>query len=208
MSVQLLQEVSKNLEGRGFNAYVCADAGEALAKVIEILPKGSSIAFPGSQTVEKNGMHVSLEEAGYRPVSHWYKVEGDRNEAILAEADADAVLMSANALTKSGMIFNTDGMGNRLMCTFNGPDKVVFIIGKNKIVDGGYEEAMDRVKNVASPQNCVRLNKKTPCAATGKCGDCKSPDRICSLTLVLEKRPGGPFCREYHVILVDEDMGY
>ena len=86
-----------------------------------------------------------------------------------------------------------------------GPKRVVYVIGRNKIVEGGIDEAVARIKRCACPPNCRRLGKKTPCAATGVCGDCDSPDRICKVTAVFDRKPTGVSAK---VILGDEDLGY
>jgi len=39
---------------------------------------------------------------------------------------------------------------------------------------------------------------------TGDCSDCSSPNRICNVTAILEKKPGHA---DFTVILVDEDLG-
>ena len=66
-------------------------------------------------------------------------------------------------------------------------------------------DAIARIKRCACPPNCRRLGKKTPCAATGVCADCDSPDRICKVTVVFDRKPTGVACE---VVLVDEDLGY
>ena len=121
------------------------------------------------------------------------------------ELTCDLFLTSANALTADGRLVNVDGNGNRVAASIFGPKRVVFVVGRNKIVDGGIDAAIDRIKREACPPNCRRLNKKTPCAATGVCADCSSPDRICSVTVVMDRRPSRT---DVQVLLVDEDLGY
>ena len=98
-----------------------------------------------------------------------------------------------------------DGRGNRVAASVSGPKKVVYVIGRNKIVEGGIDAAIARIKAKACPPNCVRLGKKTPCAVTGKCADCDSPDRICKVTVVMDRRPSQT---DAYVLIVDEDLGY
>ena len=101
--------------------------------------------------------------------------------------------------------FNIDGRGNRVAASVSGPKKVVYVIGRNKIVEGGIDAAIARIKAKACPPNCVRLGKKTPCAVTGKCADCDSPDRICKVTAIFDRRPTGTPTAVY---VVDADLGY
>jgi hypothetical protein len=85
-----------------------------------------------------------------------------------------------------------------------GPKKVIIIAGVNKLVDT-LEAAFARIRNVAGPLNGSRLNLKTPCAITGKCIDCDSPDRMCKVTVILEKRPN---LSDITIVLVGENLGY
>jgi hypothetical protein len=78
------------------------------------------------------------------------------------------------------------------------------VAGRNKIVDGSIEDAIKRVKEWASPPNARRLNYKTPCASTGFCSDCNSPDRICRITTIIDKKPR---LTDLRVLVVNEDLG-
>ena len=76
--------------------------------------------------------------------------------------------------------------------------------GMNKIVTD-VESGLKRVRDIATPPNTVRLNKKTPCAITGKCEDCYSPDCICG-QIVVTRRSGVP--NRIKIILIGEELGY
>ena len=117
----------------------------------------------------------------------------------------DLFLLSANAITADGRIVNIDGNGNRVAASISGPRRTLYVIGRNKIVEGGVDDAIARVKRCACPPNCRRLGKRTPCAATGVCADCDSPDRICKVTAIFDRRPTGMPTK---VIVVDADLGY
>ena len=106
---------------------------------------------------------------------------------------------------EDGRLVNIYGNGNRVAASINGPRRVCYVVGRNKIVAGGVDDAIARIKRCACPPNCRRLGKKTPCAATGVCADCDSPDRICKVTVVFDRKPTGVACE---VVLVDEDLGY
>ena len=112
--------------------------------------------------------------------------------------------MSTNAITLEGELVNIDGHGNRVAALIWGPKQVIILAGMNKVCPT-VEDAYRRVKNIASPANAIRLNKKTPCAQTGACGDCYSPDCICSHTVVT-RRCGTP--GRIKIILIGGDLGY
>ena len=84
-----------------------------------------------------------------------------------------------------------------------GPRAVIVMLGRNKVVPD-LPAAMDRIKGYAAPANTIRLDKKTPCATTGRCQDCKAPDRICNYWTITEKS----FPRHrIKVVLINQDMG-
>lgn len=74
----------------------------------------------------------------------------------------------------------------------------------NKVVST-VEDGFRRVRDIASPPNTVRLNKNTPCAETGRCGDCYNEDCICS-QIVVTRRSGEK--NRIKVVLVAEELGY
>ena len=109
-----------------------------------------------------------------------------------------------NAITMNGELVNIDGAGNRVNSTTFGPGKVIIVAGYNKIVED-VQEAVKRIKNVAAPINARRLNIDVPCAKLGKCVDCDSPNRICRVVMIHERRPS---FTDMLIILVGEELGY
>ena len=85
-----------------------------------------------------------------------------------------------------------------------GPDKIIVVAGKNKIA-ADEAAAMERIKTISCPMNGKRLKKQLPCALTGKCNDCRSADRMCRVTVKHEAPTRG---KEFHIIIINEDLGY
>ena len=199
-----LQAMAETLRRRHFQCTVFASAEEAKQAALALIPQGASVGFGGSVTVQDLHLYEDLQARGQQVYWHWQVEKAEMDTARKHAMDADWYLCSANALTEAGDIVSTDGSGNRVASMFYGPKEVLFIIGKNKLVSD-YEAAIDRIRNVASPRNARRLGLKTPCAVTGKCNDCDSPQRMCHITGVLHAPTSG---RTMHVFLVDEDLGY
>ena len=67
------------------------------------------------------------------------------------------------------------------------------------------EEAEERIRRIAAPQNIARHEGfRTPCAKTGVCMDCNSPDRICNTRMeMLRCHPKG----RIHIVLIDKELG-
>ncbi len=190
MSLENLKSVAAALEKRGFATQVCATGAEARAFVLDAAASADVVGMGGSESVKQIGVVDALTAAG---------------RTLVRATPCDLFLLSANALTADGRIVNIDGNGNRVAASIHGAGHVLYVIGRNKIVEGGIDEAIARIKRCACPPNCRRLGKKTPCAATGICADCDSPDRICKVTAVMDRKPTGTRAT---VVLVDEELGY
>ena len=187
---ELCRKVVEALKARGFEAAFCATKEEAAGAVLAETAKASRVGMGGSVTMKELGVTAKLEAEG---------------KLLTRGADCDVFLLSANAVTADGRIVNIDGNGNRVAASVSGPKRVVYAIGRNKIVEGGIDAALARIKEKACPPNCVRLGKRTPCAATGRCADCDSPDRICKVTAVFDRCPTHTSTL---VVIVDENLGY
>lgn len=176
----LAQTVIKGLKSRNMSGYYAADKEEAVKLALELILEGSSIAMGGCMSAQEIGLIDVLEDGNYNYID---RAKLAQREGLLAAYDADIFLSSANAITNDGIMVNIDGNSNRVSCIAQGPKKVVFIVGMNKVCSD-LDEAMKRARNVAAPVNAQRFDIKTPCKETGKCFDCKSPDTICCQFLI------------------------
>ena len=190
----------KNLEG-----YYCATSAEAVEKALSLMPEGASVTWGGSMTLTECGLMDALRTANYEIIDRdTAKTPEEARVMYSKQVMADYFLMSTNAITIDGELVNIDGRSNRVSCLCWGPQNVIIIAGMNKVAPD-VESAIKRVRNMAAPANCVRLNKNTPCAQTGKCGDCYSQESICSQVLIT-RRSSAP--NRIKVILVGEELGY
>ena len=197
----LAQTVIKGLESRNMSGYFAADKEEAVKQALQLIGEGSSVAMGGCQSAHDIGLIEALQEGNYHYID---RSKLTPREGLLAAYDADVFLSSANAMTSDGILVNIDGNANRVSCIAQGPKKVIFIVGMNKICSD-LDEAMKRARNVAAPANAQRFEVKTPCKVTGKCSDCKSPDTLCCQFLITRySRHEG----RIHVILVNDLLGY
>lgn len=198
----LAQKVIKGLESRNMSGYYAADKASALKQALELIPKGSSVTMGGCMSAHEIGLVEAVKNGEYDFIDR--DAMQDKRAAMLAAYDADVFLASANAITEDGIMVNIDGNSNRVSAIAQGPKKVVFIVGMNKVcsdVDG----AMKRARNVAAPINAQRFGLSTPCAKTGSCMNCKAPDTICCQFLITRysKHVG-----RIHVIMVNDDLGF
>ena len=197
--------IIKNLEKRHMKGFYCASKAEALKLVLSLIPEKSSIAWGGSESIKEIGLIDALYTANTYTLYDRAKVSPDQVDYTLRQAYfADFYLMSSNAITLDGELVNIDGTGNRVSALTFGPKEVIMVVGMNKVTKT-LEAAIDRIQNIASPQNALRLNRKTPCGITGVCGNCLSPDCMCMHTVITRNsRVDG----RIKVILVGENLGY
>ena len=128
----------------------------------------------------------------------------ERRQVMQEQLGCDLFVTSTNALTLKGQVVNIDATGNRFCAMAFGPKRVIVVAGANKISEN-LDDALVRVRQVASPPNARRLGYDTPCAKTGRCSDCNSPGRICRITTIIDRRPRAT---ELLICLINEDLGY
>lgn len=197
--------IIKNLEKRQIEGYYCSDKKSAMQKALELIPKGSSIGFGGSITLEEIGLMDAIKSGNYKIIDRNNATNLEEQRKIYSDiCSSDFFLMSTNAITLNGELINIDGRGNRVAFLCYGPQNVLIVAGMNKVVSD-IESGFKRASNISAPPNAVRLNRKTPCAITGKCENCYSPDCMCS-QFVVTRRSGIP--NRIKVILVGEELGY
>jgi len=202
----LAKNIINKFNLRGIEGYYCAGREEASARAKSFLAPGCTISWGGSVTLEETGIIDSLKKSGSYIIY-------DRKDAITPEekkemysriVTSDYYFMSSNAITLDGELVNIDGNGNRVACLCNGPANVIIVAGMNKIVED-VKAGISRTRNIAAPPNAVRLGLDTPCAGSGRCGDCYSKDCICGQIVItrMSRVPG-----RIKVILVGEELGY
>lgn len=202
----LAKTLIKNFEKRGMDACYCATADDARQTALSYLPAGCSVSYGGSMTLEETGTLSALrEQTDITLIDRATAKTPEETKKMYHDAlSADYYFMSTNALTTSGELVNIDGNGNRVAALIYGPEHVIVMVSMNKVVPS-VEEAINRVHGTASPMNCKRLTKNTPCAATGVCSDCLSPDCICN-QVVITRRSG--IRDRIKIILIGEEFGY
>lgn len=202
----LAATIIKNLKQRRMEGCYCATVEEAEKKAFSYLTDNCTVSFGGSMTLEDTGMLTALRhDPNIRLIDRSTAKTPEEMKKMYHDAlSADFYFMSANAITVDGELVNIDGTGNRVAALIYGPENVIVMAGMNKVV-ANVDDALDRIHCTAAPINGKRLNKQTPCAITGVCGDCLSPDCMCS-QLVVTRRSG--IEGRIKVILIGEELGY
>lgn len=195
------QEVlKKNFERHEFETSFF-ETREQAATYLQAQIRGQKVAFGGSVTLQEMGLFDALSKEN-EVIWHW----NEPGAQTLARArEAQIYITSANGVSETGELVNIDGTGNRVAQTLYGPEKVYFVVGKNKI-EKDLSSALSRARNVAAPLNAKRLKTNTPCSKTGdRCFDCGSEARICRATVILERPTRG---MKAEIVFVNEALGY
>ncbi len=214
-----IKRTIENLEKNNMKALYVPTKNEALALIRTLLIKGETIAVGGSVTLSETGILDLVRNGDYNFLDRYDK---NASKEVIVERLrqgllADTFLMSANAITEEGQLYNVDGSGNRVAALIFGPKRVIVIAGYNKIVSS-LSDAVVRVKKIAAPANGIRLDKDTFCAKHGRCikDYCHSEDLMgipagcCQDTICCTSVVTG-FQRwkdRITVILVGEELGY
>ena len=197
---QRIQRTMVALEKNGFQTFFMSTRSEALEKVLSLIPPNAKVGIGGSVTLREINLIEALNARGNKVFQHWQQPEKKVATIMREQLNSDVFLASSNAVTEDGKLVNIDKAGNRVAAMIFGPRKVILIIGMNKIVKD-VDEGIWRARNVAAPMNARRRGDKTPCATTGMCTDCDTPDRVCRIITIMEKKPSRS---DISIILVGE----
>ena len=213
-----IEKLFKNLQKNKMHPIYAETKEDALNIVKDMLFDGAVITAGGSMSLKECGVWDLINDKKYNFMDRTRTgiTPEEQQECFKASIGADFFFCSSNAITQNGELLNVDGFANRISAIAFGPKKVVMIVGINKLVPD-LKEAFLRVKKVAAPKNCVRLNINNPCAKLGHCvsllnnpnpdfaDGCQKDTRICCDYLIsaLQRQKD-----RITVILVNEELGY
>ena len=203
---KLVDRCARNLKRNGFDARIAVTPEAACRDILAMVSEFESFGIGGSKTVREIGLIGEHHGMGKIIHDHWQsELSPDEIQTVrLEQGRCDCFLCSANAISAGGEIVNVDGIGNRVAAMTFGPRKVVIVAGVNKIMPD-LDQAIQRVRQVAGPMRAKSLAMETPCAESGECTDCHSPQRICRITTILHRRP---MLTDVSVVLVAAELGF
>jgi hypothetical protein len=196
----------ENLKKHEFDAHFVATPEDARELILNMVAGYESFGFAGSDTTRALGVIEVLKSKGKTIYDHWQQ-DLSKEEDLdirLKQGRCECFFCSANAISLTGEVINVDGVGNRTNAMCFGPKKIVIVAGMNKVTPD-LDSALNRVRDIAGPMRSKSLNIKTPCVETGICSDCNSPQRICRITVILQRRP---LMSDVSVVLINEALGF
>lgn len=217
MMVDTSQDIEATLESlkaNHFDARFAQTTAEARKIMLEMIPLKATVGVGDSATLRQIGILEELAKRGtevinpFTPELTQGMAKNLATHRLFLQTARRALgtsvfLASSNAVTEDGKLVSIDRIGNRVAGVIFGGEKVILPVGRNKIVKD-VDEAIHRIKNLIAPVHVKRKQRRAPCAVSGKCSDCDSPDRICNIIVILEKKP---LYTDLSVILINEDLG-
>ena len=201
-----IERTLRALKMHGFDAVFAENKEAAKKTILDLIPEGTLVGIGDSTTLFQTGVIEQLHARGISIINPFsaktFKLKIWRSVAARS-IQADIFLTGTNAVTQDGKLVNVDNVGNRVAGMIFGPEKVMIVVGRNKIVID-VDEALHQIKEVIAPQHAKTRGFKVPCASTGKCVDCEVKERTCHVITIIERRPA---LTEVKVVLIDEDLG-
>lgn len=202
-----MDHLIRNLEANHFTVHRASTKDEAREIALGLVPPGASVGMGNSLTLRETGIFEALTSGAFDTINQFEAgiPPGENLRRRKASMVADVYFTSTNALTMDGALINVDGKGNRVAAMMFGPDRVVVVVGRNKVV---HDEAAawEKMRANIAPSLAKRLGRSTPCVSTGACSECQSPQRICRCYTIIRSQMPADRDR-IHIVLVDEDLG-
>ncbi len=200
------KHTAEALKKHHFDAVYCFSRQEVYDHLLTWIPADHTVSWGGSQTLQELGVPAFLREHGIATIDRETASTPEERQEMMRQALlCDTFLMSSNAISEDGQLFNIDGIGNRVAALIYGPKSVIVVAGMNKVVRS-IEDAERRARNLAAPMNMQRFSDDSkPCYTSGLCGNCFTPNCGCAQMVTTRVcRPGG----RIKVILVGEELGF
>jgi L-lactate utilization protein LutB len=205
MDTDKILKLKENFDKRNIEVQCFENLDDVKSYILEMIPIDSMIGIGHSATLQKMDLTNTLLKRGNIVFDKELAATKDDCRLLKKRAlTADWYITGSNAISVDGKIVNVDHSGNRVASMTFGPDKVIIVVGKNKIVDT-LEEAIHRVKNIASPLNAKRAGYNPPCVVLNRCVDCVSKERVCNYLSIIE---GQAECNRMQLLIVNAECGF
>jgi len=194
-----------NLAKRNIKAFYYENLEDAREEILKIIPEEAAVGIGNSQTLKKMNISQYLTERGSTVYDKTLAKNKDdvklmKKKALLS----DWYITGSNAISMDGQIVNIDHSGNRVASMIFGPDKVIVVIGLNKIEET-LDKAVHRARVHAAPMNAIRAGYNPPCLTLKRCVDCKTPERVCYNLVIIE---GQHDPERMRVFIINDSLGF
>jgi len=198
-------EITKNFKSRNVEVTFFETLEEVRDRIIELIPEYCSVGIGNSKTLKEMDISRLFRERGN--ILYDKSLSESKEESELLKKKSllsDWYITGTNAISKEGHIVNIDHSGNRVAAMIYGPDKVIVVVGKNKLCDT-LDGAIQRARNISAPLNAKRAGYNPPCLNLNRCIDCKTDERVCFNLVIIE----GQFVKDrMQLFIVNDEFGF
>lgn len=203
--INKIEKLINNFKSRNIEVMCFHNLDDVKSEILNLISTEVSIGIGHSETIQKMDITKILKERGNIVFDKEMAKDKEECKSLKKKALlADLYVTGSNAISVDGRIVNVDHSGNRVAAITFGPDNVIIVVGKNKIVDT-WGEAIRRVKDIACPLNAKRAGFNPPCVKLNKCVDCNSTERVCNSLSIIE---GQSVKGRIKIFIINEDLGF
>lgn len=151
------------LNKNGITALVVENGEAARQKVYELIPEGSEVMVMTSETLRTLGIEKEIQESGKfnavkAVMAKMGKEKADLRQKKIMGAAAEFSIGSVHAVTEDGKVLVASNTGSQLPGYVFGSDKVIWVVGAQKIV-ANMDEGIKRIYDYVLPLETPRLRK-------------------------------------------------
>ena len=158
---EIIHKTIDALGKNGMNAEVVETGAHAKARVETLIPKGAEVMTMTSVTLQETGIQELIDTSGeYDSVKKKLGSmrEGEAREKRMLGAAPDFAMGSVHAVTQEGEVIVASNTGSQLSASGYGAERVVWIVGAQKIVKNR-EEGIQRIQDYILPLETERAKK-------------------------------------------------
>ena len=205
MDIEKFNKLKENFSNRNIDVEYFNTLEDVKKYLLSSIPLDCKVGIGHSATLQKIDITNLLIERGNIVYDKELAKDKDESRNIKREALlSDWYISGSNAVSVDGRFINVDHSGNRVAAITFGPNKVIIVVGYNKVVDS-VDVGINRVKNVACPLNAKRAGYYPPCVSLNRCVDCTSQERVCNSLSIIE---GQSDKNRMKLFIINDELGY
>lgn len=205
MDIEKLNKLKENFKNRNIDVEYFDALEDVKLYILNKVPLDCKVGIGHSATLQKMNITNLLIQRGNIVYDKELTINKYESNTIKRKSLlSDWYISGSNAVTVDGRIINVDHSGNRVAAITFGPNKVIIVVGVNKVVDT-VKEGIKRVKNIACPLNAKQAGYNPPCVELNKCIDCSSKERVCNYISIVE---GQTDHNRIKLLIVNEECGF
>ncbi|MCL4367560.1 MAG: lactate utilization protein [Actinobacteria bacterium] len=159
-SDEQLEHATAALRKHGINAFIVDTAEAAKESVLGLLPPGAEVHSGASMTLDAIGVTAVIETSGeyeaVRPRLRAMDRQTQAREMRKLGGTPDFMLGSVHAVTEGGSLLIASMTGSQLGPYAMGAGKVVYVVGRQKIVRD-LQEGLTRIREYSYPSEDARF---------------------------------------------------